>query len=60
LQVDKAQNELIENMNKFIKKQIYFCDNYENIKEEDWDLLKKAIKEKLKNWCKMILERKFL
>ena len=60
LQVDKAQNELIENMNKFIKKQIYFCDNYENIKEEDWTLLKKAIKEKLKNWCKMILERKFL
>jgi len=50
LQVDKAQNELIENMNKFIKKQIYFCDNYENIKNEDWLLLKKAIKEKLKDW----------
>ena len=50
LQVDKAQNELIENMNKFIKKQIYFCDNYENIKEEDWGLLKKAIREKLKDW----------
>ena len=50
LQVDKMQNELIENMNKFIKKQIYFCDNYDNIKKDEWDILKQAIKEKLKDW----------
>jgi len=50
LQVDKAQNELIENMNKFIKKQIYFCDNFNNITEEEWNILRKAIKEKIKDW----------
>jgi hypothetical protein len=50
LQVDKVQNELIENMNKFIKKQIYFCDNYETIKDDEWNILKKAIKEKVKDW----------
>jgi len=50
LQVDKMQNELIENMNKFIKKQIYFCDNYETITKEEWIIIKKTIKEKIKDW----------
>jgi len=50
LQVDKAQNELIENMNKFIKKQIYFCDNFENITDKEWKIIKKSIKEKIKDW----------
>jgi hypothetical protein len=50
LQVDKMQNELIENMNKYIKKQIYFCDNYETITKEEWIIIKKTIKEKIKDW----------
>jgi hypothetical protein len=44
------QNELIENMNKFIKKQIYFCDNLENITKDDWQVLKTGIREKIKDW----------
>jgi len=55
LQVDKMQNELIENMNKFIKKQIYFCDNYENIKDDTWKILKTGIKEKIKDWLNDLL-----
>jgi hypothetical protein len=54
LQVDKAQNELIENMNKFIKKQIYFCDNFENITDKEWNIIKKSIKEKIKEWIAQI------
>jgi len=54
LQVDKAQNELIENMNKFIKKQIYFCDNFEKITDEEWIIIKKSIKEKIKDWFSQI------
>ena len=50
LQIDKMQNELIENMNKFIKKQIYFCDNFENITKDDWQVLKTGIREKIKDW----------
>ena len=50
LQVDKMQNDLIENMNKFIKKQIYFYDNYDTIKKDEWKILKRAIKEKIKDF----------
>ena len=55
LEINQIQNELVENMNKFIKKQIYFCDNFENIKDEDWILLKKVIKKNIKNLLTIIM-----
>ena len=47
LEINQIQNKLIENMNKFIKKQIYFCDNFETIKDDEWILLKKLIKKNI-------------
>ena len=54
LQIDKAQHELLDNMNNFIKKKIYFCDNFDKLTETDWENINKNCKEKIKEWFESV------
>ena len=53
-QLDTAQHMLLDNMNKFIKKKIYFCDNFTKLDENDWNNINLAIKEKINEWIEKI------
>ena len=50
VQIDKAQHELLDNRNGFIKKKIYFCDKFESLSDDDWENINKTCKEKIKEW----------
>ena len=54
LQIDKAQHALLDNMNNFIKKKIYFCDNFDKLTETDWENINKNCKEKIKEWFESV------
>jgi hypothetical protein len=50
LQLDKGQHLLLDNLNHFIKKKIFFADNFNNLNDKDWEYINKAIDEKIKEW----------
>jgi hypothetical protein len=50
LQIDEAQNLLQDNMNDFIRKKIYFVDNFTKLDERDWIIINEAIKDKIEEW----------
>jgi hypothetical protein len=49
-QLDKAQHLLLDNMNDFIRKKIYFADNFSELTEKDWEQINAASKDKIKEW----------
>jgi len=54
LQVDKAQHILLDSMNKFINKKIYFCDNFNNLSYSDWSKINQATEDKIKEWLESV------
>jgi hypothetical protein len=50
LQLDEGQNILQDNMNNFIRRKIYFVDNFHEMTDNDWAMIKNAIKEKINEW----------
>jgi hypothetical protein len=54
LQIDKAQHELLDIGNDFIRKKIYFCDKFELLSDDDWDNINKACKSKIKEWFESV------
>jgi hypothetical protein len=54
LQIDKAQHELLDIRNDFIRKKIYFCDKFELLSNDDWDNINKACKSKIKEWFESV------
>jgi 23S rRNA U2552 (ribose-2'-O)-methylase RlmE/FtsJ len=50
LQLDKAQHNLIDNLNDFIRKKIYFADNVDKLTSHDWIYINKGIKDKIGEW----------
>ena len=50
LQLDKGQHLLLDNLNHFIKKKIYFADTFDQLTEKDWKYINNSIDEKIKEW----------
>jgi len=50
LQLNKIQVIMLNNFNKFIKKKIYFTDNFSTITDADWTKINKTIEEKINEW----------
>jgi hypothetical protein len=40
------QYYILNNVQKFIKKKIYFTDNFNNLTDADWNLINKTIEER--------------
>ena len=59
-QLDKAQHLLLDNLNDFVRKKIYFADNFTELNEDDWTQINDASKEKIKEWFKDIPIKKYV
>ena len=49
-QLDKACGILINNFNNFIRNKIYFADNYSDLTDDDWKVIKQVSKDKINEW----------
>jgi hypothetical protein len=49
-QLDKAQHIMLDNLNDFIQKKIYFADNFSELTDTDWQEINHAIKDKIEEW----------
>lgn len=57
--LDKYQNIIQDNMNSYIRKKIYFTDNFDTISESDWKNIENNNRVKLNNWIKKYMHGKF-
>ena len=50
LQINKMQHMILNNLDAYIRKKIYFTDNFDKITDEQWDKLQHIIKDKMNEW----------
>jgi hypothetical protein len=50
LQLDNGQHLLLDNLNHFIKKKIFFADNFDKLTDKDWKYINNSIDEKINEW----------
>ena len=54
LQLDKLQHTLLDSFNNHIKNKIYFVDNFTKLTDNDWKMINKISKEKIKEWLELV------